>query len=104
MAEGFPRCLTGKEFSCKAGDVGSIPGLERYPGKENATHSIILAWEIPKAEKPDRLLSMGSQRVGHDTVTQQQTADTAPSGENTVLNKVSKVPCGSRGKTIKYTP
>ena len=45
----------------------------------------------------------GSQRVGHHSVTKQQMADTAPSGENTVLNKVSNVPCGSRGKTIKYT-
>ena len=26
-----------------------------------ATHSIILAWEIPWTEKPSRLLSMGSQ-------------------------------------------
>jgi len=34
MVEGFPRWLTGKEFSCKAGDVGSIPGLERSPGKK----------------------------------------------------------------------
>ena len=31
--------------------------------KEMATHSSILAWEIPWTEKPDRLLSMGSQRV-----------------------------------------
>ena len=31
-----------------------------------ATHSSILAWEIPWAEEPGRLQSMGSQRVGHD--------------------------------------
>ena len=42
MAEGFPRWLTGKEFSCKAGDVGSIPGLERSPGKENAPPPVFL--------------------------------------------------------------
>ena len=29
-------------------------------------HSSILAWKIPWTEKPDRLQSMGSQRVGHD--------------------------------------
>lgn len=23
----------GKEFSCQAGDVGSMPGLGRYPGE-----------------------------------------------------------------------
>ena len=37
-----------------------------------ATHSTILAWEIPWTEKPDGLQSMGSQRVGHDGVTKQQ--------------------------------
>ena len=31
-----------------------------------ATHSSILAWKIPWMEEPDRLQSMGSQRVGHD--------------------------------------
>ena len=32
--------------------------------KEMATHSSILAWEIPWTEKPGRLQSMGLQRVG----------------------------------------
>ena len=31
--------------------------------KEMATHSSILAWNIPWTEKPDGLQSMGSQRV-----------------------------------------
>ena len=26
----------GKEFACKAGDLGSIPGLERSPGEGNS--------------------------------------------------------------------
>ena len=34
-----------------------------------ATHSSILAWEIPWMEKPGRLWSMGSQRVRHDWTT-----------------------------------
>ena len=34
--------------------------------KEMATHSSILAWEIPCTEKPAGLQSMGSQRVAHD--------------------------------------
>ena len=29
----------------------------------------ILAWEIPRTEKPDWLQSMGLQRVEHDSVT-----------------------------------
>ena len=30
--------------------------------KEMATHSIVLAWEIPWTEEPGRLQSMGSQK------------------------------------------
>ena len=46
--------------------------------EEVTTHSIILAWEILWTEEPSRLQSMGSQRVGHDLVTNQQqgTVDT----------------------------
>ena len=31
-----------------------------------ATHSSILAWEIPRTEEPGGLQSMGSGIVGHD--------------------------------------
>ena len=41
-------------------------GQEDPLEKEMATHSSILAWEIPWAEEPGRLQFMGSQRVGHD--------------------------------------
>ena len=34
--------------------------------EEMATHRSLLAWRIPWTEKPGRLPSMGSQRVGHD--------------------------------------
>ena len=34
------------------------------------THSSTLAWKIPWLEEPGRLQSMGSQRVGHDWVTE----------------------------------
>ena len=37
--------------------------------KEMAIHSSTLAWKIPWMEAPDRLQSMGFQRVGHDWVT-----------------------------------
>ena len=37
--------------------------------KEMATHSSTLAWKIPRTEKPGRLQSMGSQRVGHERAT-----------------------------------
>ena len=38
-------------------------GQENPLEKEKATHSSILAWEIPWTEKPGRVQSMGSQRV-----------------------------------------
>ena len=41
-------------------------------GKEMATHSSILAWEIPRAEEPGRLQSRGLQRVRYDSATKQQ--------------------------------
>ena len=43
-------------------------GREDPLEKETATHSSILAWEIPRTEEPGRLQSMVSQRVGHDLV------------------------------------
>ena len=41
-------------------------GREDLLEKGMATHSSILAWEIPWTEELGRLQSMGSQRVGHD--------------------------------------
>ena len=43
-------------------------GQEDPQEEEMATHSNILAWEIPWTEEPSGLQSMGSQRVGHDLV------------------------------------
>ena len=40
--------------------------------KEIASHSSILASEIPCTEEPGRLQSMGLQRVGYDLETKQQ--------------------------------
>ena len=53
----------------------------QYLGQEEAleegmaTHSSILAWEIPWTKEPGRLQSMGSQRVGRDSATEQQHDD-----------------------------
>ena len=35
-------------------------------GKEMATHSSVLAWEIPGTKEPDGLPSLGLHRVRHD--------------------------------------
>ena len=47
-------------------DMGSIPGLGRFPREDVATHSSILTWKIPWTEEPGRLQSIWSQRAGHD--------------------------------------
>ena len=67
----------GNDSACIAQDLGSIPGSGRSLEKEMATHSSILAWEIPWTEEPDGLQSMGSQKsrtqlkqlTGHARVT-----------------------------------
>ena len=64
--EGLPWWLRGKAATHNPGDPGSILGLGRSHGEGNATHSSILAWEIPLTEETDELLSMRSQRAGHD--------------------------------------
>ena len=51
-----------KDSPAKAGDIrdrGSILGSGRFLEEEMATHSSILAWEIPWTEEPGRLQSMG---------------------------------------------
>ena len=85
-----------KSPPAKAGDAGSVPGsgtspregngiMKKLPAmpetwvqslgqedplkEERATHSSILAWRSPWTEKPGGLQSMGSQRVGHDSAT-----------------------------------
>ena len=63
---GFPGVSDSKVSAYNARDPGLIPGSGRSPGEQMATHSSILAWEIPWMEEPGRLQSMGSQRVRHD--------------------------------------
>ena len=88
---GLPQRLRGKESACSAGntgDVGSIPGSGKSPGKgngyplqysclrnpmdreawkatleeETAAHSGILAWAMPWTEEPGGLQSTGSKK------------------------------------------
>ena len=66
--QGFPGGTSPKEPACqcrRVRDRGSIPGSEDPLEEKMATHSSILAWRIPWTEEPDRLQSMGSQRVRH---------------------------------------
>ena len=45
-------------------------GWEDSLQEEMATHSSIFAWRIPQTQEPGGLQTMGSQRVGHDLVTE----------------------------------
>ena len=47
-------------------------GWEESLKEEMATHSSILAWEVPWTEEPGGLESMESQRVEHALATKQQ--------------------------------
>ena len=51
-----------------AGQEMQVPSLVREDPleKEMATHSSVLAWEIPWTEEPGGLQSTGSQRLGRD--------------------------------------
>ena len=65
----FPGGSDNKESACSEGDPGWISGSGRSPEEGHATHSSILAWRIPRTEEPGGLQSVGSQRVGHNLVT-----------------------------------
>ena len=55
--------LVVKNLPVNAGDTGGAglnSGLGRSLGEETATHSSILAWEIPWTEEPGGVQSMGS--------------------------------------------
>ena len=63
VLKGFPGGSDGEESPCNAGDLGLIPGLERFPGEGHGylLHSSILVWEVPRTAVPGGLQSLGSQ-------------------------------------------
>ena len=48
----LPGCLSGKESSCQAGDLGSIPGLGRSPGEGNGSRLQCSCLRSPMEEEP----------------------------------------------------
>ena len=57
---GFPHSSVGKESACNAGDMGSIPGSERFPRRRKWQLTPVFL-RIPWTEKPGVLQSMGFQ-------------------------------------------
>ena len=70
MKRDFPGGSDSKESASNRGDLGLTLGQEDPLQKGMATHSSILAWEIPRMEEPGGLQSMGSQRAGHSLATE----------------------------------
>ena len=66
---GFPRSSAVKQLPARvraAEGADSIPVLQSSQAGEMGTHSSVLAWDIPRAEKPGGLQYIGSQRVRHN--------------------------------------
>ena len=60
MYASFPGGSDGKESACNARDLGSIPGLVRFPGGEHGNSTpVFLPGESPWTEEPGKLKSMG---------------------------------------------
>ena len=70
---GFPDGSTVKNLIAKQETWVQSLGREDPPEEGMATHSSILAWEIPWTEEPGELQSMGLQRVECELATTQQT-------------------------------
>ena len=62
-------CLRCKNLLAMQATWVRFPGCKHPLEKGMATHSNILAWRNPRTEEPCGLHTLGSQRVGHDWVT-----------------------------------
>ena len=71
---GLPRWLSDNPPAVQETQETQVQSVGQEDSLEEgmATHSSILAWEIPWTEEPGRLHFMGSRGVGHDLVTKQQ--------------------------------
>ena len=70
-AWGFPADSVVKRPPAKQETKVRFLGREDPLEKKKATHSSILAWEIPWMEEAGGLQSMGSERVRHNLATKQ---------------------------------
>ena len=85
---GFPSGPSGKEPACQCRGC-KICGFDSWVRKipwRSKWHPSILAWNIPWAEEPGGLWTMGPPRVGHDWVTEHMFTVSAPFVEKTILS------------------
>ena len=94
----FPGSSDGKESACNAGDLGSIPGSGRSPGKGNGNplQSSCLGNSMDRRASWAHE-SVRSQRVGHDWAT--ITHCLAPNGPPSLQNQKASSP-SSHGMSL----
>ena len=73
----LPWWLSGKESTCNAGDIGSIPGSGRSLREGNGNLLQYSCLENFMDREACGLQSMGLQRVGQDSATNTYTCHTA---------------------------
>ena len=66
----FPHSSVGKSSAYNAGDLGSIPGLGKFPGEGNGNPLKYSCLEYPMDRGAWRATVHGIARVGHDLVTE----------------------------------
>ena len=67
LTSGFPGGSDGKASAYNAGRPGFDPWVGKIPWRRRRQPTtVLLPGKIPWMEKPGRLQSVGSQRVGHD--------------------------------------
>ena len=67
---GFTCSSVGKESACKAGDLGLVSGMGRYPGEGNGNPLQYSCLENPLDRGAWWATVHGVTRVGHDLVTE----------------------------------
>ena len=72
-ARGFPGSSAVKDLPAKRETQASSLRREDPLEKGMATHSSLLAWEIPQTVEPGGYSPWGRQRVSHDLATEQRT-------------------------------
>ena len=68
---GLPLWFNGKESACQA-DMGSIPGLGRFPEEGNDNSLQYSCLENPMDKEAWQVTVHRVTKVGHDLVTEQQ--------------------------------
>ena len=89
QAHGFPGGSDGKETACNAGDIGSIPGLERFPGG-NGNPKVF----FPRESHGQRSL-VGYSPWGHKGLDMTELAynNTSPDRTRIGINTQRKIKC-----------